>query len=275
MRGSLIVVAMGILAGLLLRPEGALAFPKDARGGGDCRNCHNLTREEAGKLLSGMVDNVLNVEMSEVQGLWVVDIAKGGRKFPLYIDFSKHYLLGAQIIRLDTKEDISGARMAKLNEVNVDVSGIPLEEALVVGKPSAKRKVIVFSDPDCGYCRKLHGQLKTVVEKDPDVAFYVKLYSRNGNPASTEKARSVICAKSLALLDEAYAGKPLPPAACKSTAPEETLKLAGMLNVQGTPALIFPDGRLLPGYRDANALIKLLSAPQPAAAGTEKKSGGK
>lgn len=258
MRGSLIVVALGILAGLPLRPEGAFAFPKDGSGGRECRDCHRLTREEAANLLGGMVDNVLNVEESAVRGLWVVDVAKGGRKIPVYVDYSKDFVLGGQLIRLATKEDLTGARVAKLNEVKVDVSGIPLEDALVLGSPAAKRRVVVFSDPDCGYCRKLHGELKTVAEKDPDVAFYVKLYSRNGNPASTEKARSVICAKSLALLDEAYGGKPLPAAACKSTAPEETLKLAGALNIHGTPTLVLPDGRVMTGYRDANALMQLL-----------------
>lgn len=258
MRGLPIVVALGILAGLLPRPEGAFAFPKDGCGVGECRDCHRLTREEAANLLGGMVDNVLNVEQSPVRGLWVVDVAKGGRKIAAYIDYSKNFLFGGQLIRIATKEDLTGARMAKLNEVKVDVSGIPLADALLLGSPAAKRKVVVFSDPDCGYCRKLHEELKTVVEKAPEVAFYVKLYSRNGNPASTEKARSVICAKSLALLDEAYAGKPLPPAACKSAAPEETLKLAGALNIHGTPTLVLPDGRVLTGYRDANALMQLL-----------------
>jgi thiol:disulfide interchange protein DsbC len=222
-----------------------------------------------------MVDNVIHVEMSPVQGLWVVDIAKAGRKFPVYIDFSKNYLLGAQIIRLDTKEDITGARTMKLNEVKVDPSRIPLKEALVVGKRSAKRKVIVFSDPDCHFCGKLHGELKAVVEKAPDVAFYILLYSRSNTPAVAAKARSVICAKSLAILEDAYAGKPLPPPGCATAAPEENLKLAEKLNIRGTPTVILPDGRVLPGYRDANALLKLLAEPAAPAADGGKNEGGK
>jgi thiol:disulfide interchange protein DsbC len=252
------------IALLLVAGEtGALAFMKEGCGSGECRDCHRLTREEAGKLLGGMVDNVLNVEESPVGGLWVVDLVKAGRKIPVYIDFSKKYLLGAQIIRLSTKEDITGARMMKLNEVKVDTSQIPLGDALVMGNPAAKRKVIVFSDPDCHFCGKLHGELKTVTEKEPDVAFYIKLYARSNNPATAEKAKSVICAKSLALLEDAYAGKPLPPAICTTGAPEETLKLADRLHLQGTPTLILPDGRVLPGYRDAKALMQLLAGPQP------------
>jgi len=265
----LLLVALLLAAG----ETGALAFMKEGCGSGECRDCHSLTREEAGKLLSGMVDNVLNVEISPVQGLWVVDIVKAGRKIPVYIDFSKNYLLGAQIIRISTKEDITGARMMKLNEVKVDISRIPLEDALVMGNPSAKRRVIVFSDPDCHFCGKLHGELRTVTEKEPDVAFYIKLYSRNNNPATAEKAKSVLCAKSLALLEDAYAGKPLPPAICTTSSPEETLKLADRLDIRGTPTLVLPDGRVLPGYRDAKALIQLLAEAKPPAGSGGKRKG--
>ena len=273
MRRSLIGAALGILAGLLLCPPGAFAFPKDGCGVGECRDCHSLTREEAGNILGGMVDNVLNVEAGPVRGLWVVDIVKGGRKLPVYIDYSKNYLLSAQIIRIGTKEDLTGARMAKLNETTVDASLIPLEDALVVGNPAAKRRVVVFSDPDCRYCAKLHGELLTVTGKVPEVAFYIKLYSRNNSPASVEKAKSVLCAKSLALLEDAYAGKPLPPASCKTDAPGETLKLAERLNIRGPPTMVLPDGRVVTGYRDATALMKLLSGQEPSAAGGTKEEG--
>jgi thiol:disulfide interchange protein DsbC len=260
------------LAALLMAAgeTGAFAFMKDAYGAGECRDCHTLTREEAGKLLSGMVDNVLNVEESPVKGLWVVDIAKAGKKFPVYIDFSKNFVLSAQIVRLSDKEDLTGARTMKLNEVKADVSQIPLEDALVMGKPSAPRRVIMFSDPDCHFCGKLHAEIRTIIEKDPDVAFYIKLYSRNNNPAIAEKARSITCAKSPALLEDAYAGKPIPPAICNTQAPEETLRLAERLNIRGTPTLILPDGRVVTGYRDANALKQLIAGPVPAEAAGEK-----
>lgn len=273
MRRSHIGLALGTLTLLLLCAQDASAFRKESRGSGECRDCHSLTREEAGKILGGMVDNVLNVEESPVQGLWMVDIAKAGRKFPVFIDFSKNYLLGGQMIRLSTKEDITGARMMKLNEIKLDNPQIPLDDALVMGNPSAKRKIVVFSDPDCHYCKKLHGELKTVIDNVPEVAFYIKLYSRNNTPASTEKAKSVLCAKSIALLEDAFAGKPLPPPSCSTQAPEETLKLAGKLGIRGTPTLVLPDGRVLSGYRDAKALMQLLAEPGPSGTSGSKDTG--
>jgi thiol:disulfide interchange protein DsbC len=265
MRGNRIVLALGI-SGILLCGSGGYAFDKNGCGGGECRECHTLSREEAGKILGGMVDNVLNVEMSPVQGLWVVDIEKGGRKIPVYIDFSKKYLIGGQIIRIETKEDVTGNRMMKLNEIRTDVSKIPLEDTILIGKSSATQKVVVFSDPDCHFCAKLHEEMKTVVAKDPDVAFHVKLYSRSNSPAVNEMAKAVLCSKSSKLLEDAYAKKPLPPAICKTDAPGETFRLTEKLGIRGTPALVLPDGRVVGGYRTADALRKLLAEAKAAVA---------
>lgn len=265
MKKIFVGLALGISAVLLFFPQGTLAFDKGGCGTADCRSCHTLNREQAVGLLGGMVDNVLSVEESHVHGLWVVDIEKQGRKFPIYIDFSKEFLISGQVVRLKTKEDITGTRFERLNAVSVNPSEIPLEDALVVGNPSAKRKIIVFSDPDCHFCGKLHHEFKTVIEKAPDVAFFIKIYSRNNNPASAEKAKAVICSKSLSMMEDAYAGKKIPPPACTTQAVEETFKLAEKLNIKGTPALVFPNGKVVSGYRPADVLIQLLEEAKPTA----------
>ena len=68
------------------------------------------------------------------------------------------------------------------------------------------------------------------------MAFHIKLYSRNGNPESVRKATSVVCSKSEALLEEAYAGKEIPaaPPSCKDTTVEETARVAEKLTIRGT-----------------------------------------
>lgn len=253
----------------LSAPCPAPAFQKDGCGaGGSCSDCHTLTREEAAGILTGVVDNVLNVEMSPVRGLWVVDISKDGRSWPVYIDFSKDFLINGQVIRLSTKESVTDTRSIELNRV--DVSSIPLAGAIVIGNPKAKRKVIVFSDPDCHYCAKLHDESKKVVERSPDTAFHVKLYSRNNNPASVRKALSVVCGKSEKLLEDAYAGREVPPPDCKTTSVSETAILAQKLRIQGTPAMVLPDGRVIPGFRTSDAILKLLDEAGTTAGGKGK-----
>ena len=260
----LFLPALVLLSGI--GTESALAFPKPGSKAGDCRECHRLTREEAQKLLaSGGIDNVVGIEPGPLKGLWEVIVVKGGKKYPLYIDYSKSYLINGQIIRISTKENLTGARYESLNVITTDPSKIPLGDALVLGKPTARRKVIVFSDPECHFCGKLHEELKTVTAKDPDVAFYIKLFSRNNTAPAAEKARAIICNHSMTMLEDAYAGRPIPPPLCTTKTPEETLMLTEKIGIHGTPAMVLPDGRVVSGYRDAAALRKLLAEASPAA----------
>ncbi len=250
---------------LLLASSPSHAFMKEGCGGGECTECHSLTREEAADLLTGAVDNVLSVEPSPVGGLWVVDIVKNGRKWPVYIDFSKGFLISGQIIRLSNKENVTENRFLRLNPV--DVSSIPLENSIVIGDRNAKRRIIEFSDPDCHFCVKLHAEAKKVVAKNPDVAFFVMLYSRKNNPGTIRKIRSIVCGKQDApkLLDAAFAGMKLPNPECKTSAVEDTARLAAKLKLRGTPAMILPDGRIVNGYRDAETILALLEEKPPSA----------
>ena len=243
------------------------AFMQEGCGGGECTECHSLTREEAANLLAGAVDNVLSVEPSAVGGLWAVDVVKGNRKVPVYIDFSKNYLISGQVIRMSSKENVTESRSMRLNAV--DVSSIPIDDAIAIGNPEAKRRIIEFSDPDCSFCAKLHAEARKIVAKNPDVAFFVKLYSRRNNPTTIRKILSIVCGKQDApkLLDDAFAGKPLPQPGptCDFAAVQETARLAKKLNLRGTPVMILPDGRVVNGYRDADTILKFLEETPPAA----------
>ena len=241
---------------------GPYAFQKEAGPVKECAECHSLSKEEAAKILGRMVDNVIAVVPGPFPGTWEVDVEKDGKKVPLYLDYSGKYLFSGQVIRMSDMENLTGVRYTDLNRV--DVSMIPLDDAIVYGNPRAKHKVIVFDDPDCPWCKKLHGEIKQVVARDPEVAFFVHVYSRNNNPQSVQKALSIVCGKKDAakLLDDAFAGKKLPPATCKTNAVEETAKIAGKLGIRGTPAMVLSDGRLISGYMQADAILGLLQEPK-------------
>jgi thiol:disulfide interchange protein DsbC len=248
-----------IAACLHLAAAGAgLAYQKEAGPVKECSACHSLDREKAAKLLQKLGSKVVDVGPGPFPGTWEVDVEKDGKRYPLYLDYSGKYLFNGQVIRLRDMENLSSLRYIDLNRV--DVSAIPLDDAIVLGNPGAKRRVIVFDDPDCAWCRKLHGEIKQIVASDPEVAFFVRVYSRNNNPASVRKALSIVCGKKEAAnrLDDAFAGKKLPDPDCRSDSVEVTAKLARELGIQGTPALVFPDGKLVSGYMPADALRKLI-----------------
>jgi thiol:disulfide interchange protein DsbC len=119
-----------------------------AKGEHDCSKCHTLTEEGAKELLSSFVPDVkiLGVKPGPITGVWEVTLDTAGKKGLIYVDFSKKYLISGSFIDAKTKKNITKEKFDSLNKV--DVSEIPLDDALLLGKKDAKIKVIVFDDPD-------------------------------------------------------------------------------------------------------------------------------
>jgi len=241
-------------------------------GAGKCSDCHSLTLKEATTLLKG-VDKVLAVEFSELPGFWTVDAEKSGQKFPIFVDFSKKYILAGSIIKLATGEDLTQQRMAKLNNgkpgaspksaaaKKVDIKSIPLDDAILLGRTDAKSKVIVFTDPECPYCKKVHSEMQEVVKADPNIAFLIKLMPLKMHPNAYGLSKTILCSSNpLSVLDAVFAGAPVAPSACPTTKVDETLATAARLGITSTPTLILPDGSVLPGYKKAPDLLKLLGS---------------
>jgi thiol:disulfide interchange protein DsbC len=98
--------------------------------------------------------------------------------------------------------------------------------------------------------------MKKVIEKRKDIAFYIKLFPLPMHKDAYAKAKAIVCEKSLSLLEDAFEKKQLPAPKCETSAIDDNIKLAQKLGITGTPAIIMPDGRLIPGYLEADALIK-------------------
>ncbi len=225
---------------------------------GDCTSCHTLTKDEAGKLLK--VDRfkaeITDIKVSPVKGLWEVTVVKGNSTFPIYVDFAKKYLVEGRFTPLENLGE-------PISLKKVDVSKIPLDAALVLGDPKAPKKLIVFDDPECPYCAKLHPELKKIVEKRKDIAVYIKLFPLAIHPQAYEMSKAISCSGSVKMLDDAFAHKKLPKADCDAKEIDANIKLAEKLGIKGTPGIILPDGRLIPGYVPADALLELVDNPRP------------
>jgi len=133
-----------------------------------------------------------------------------------------------------------------------------LADALLLGKPAAKTKVIVFTDPECPYCRKLHEELKEVVRRNPEVAFLIKLFPLKMHPNAYDISKSIVCNNSMEYLELSFAGKPVPAPNCEIPVVDQTIALAGELGIRSTPTLVLPDGRVIPGYRKAEAILTII-----------------
>ncbi|MFQ5737303.1 MAG: DsbC family protein [Thermodesulfobacteriota bacterium] len=224
---------------------------------GKCTDCHSLTREEAARLLK--VDRfkaeIKDIRVSPVKGLWEVEVSQRGKSFQVYIDFAKKYLVEGRFTALEQLGESAPLK-------KVDLKKIPLDKALVLGDPKAAKRVIVFDDPECPYCIKLHAELKKIVATRKDIVFFIKLYPLAIHPDAYEKSKSIVCAGSIAALEDAFAHKELAKAECDSGEVDANMKLAEELGIRGTPGIILPDGRLVPGYLPADALLGLIDNPR-------------
>jgi len=248
-----------LAASVTLFSTGAGAFQGPGQGQGcmgECTDCHTFNKDEARKLLKTDRFNaeVKNIRMSPVKGLWEVEIAQSDRTVIVYVDFAKQFLVEGRFTPLEKLSE--GPELEK-----VDRAGIPVDRALLIGNPDAENKVIVFDDPDCPYCAKLHAEIKKIVSQRDDIAFLIKMYPLPSHKEAYGKSMAIVCEGDPALLEEAFAGKKLPEADCETDEVDNNLALARELGIKGTPTLILPDGRLVPGYISADVIIGLVDNP--------------
>ncbi|MGA1207747.1 MAG: thioredoxin fold domain-containing protein [Litorivicinaceae bacterium] len=134
------------------------------------------------------------------------------------------------------------------------------DDELVIFKPQREtvQRLTVFTDIDCGFCRKLHEEIDDLLAAGIEVRYVA--FPRSGpNTPSFEKYVSVVCGNDpQTLMTEAKAGKTPPKATCPNTVHEQ-FELGRQLGVTGTPTLIFPNGQMVPGYLPADELINRLN----------------
>jgi thiol:disulfide interchange protein DsbC len=98
--------------------------------------------------------------------------------------------------------------------------------------------------------------MKKVIKERKDIAFYTILFPLPMHKEAYGKSKAIICEQSLELLEAALEKKPLPAPGCETTVIDDNIKLAGKLGINGTPAVIFPNGTLIPGALEAGEIIK-------------------
>ncbi len=169
----------------------------------------------------------------------------------VYVDASGKYLIQGSVIDTQTMADLTQERIDKVTAV--DFASLPLKDALVYKQGKGERRVAVFVDPNCGYCKRFERDLVTL----DNVTIYAFLMPILG-PDSTVKSRDVWCAKDAAKTWRAWmidgVAPPKAAAACDVAVLERNIAFGRKHRINGTPALLFEDG-----VRKAGALpIKIV-----------------
>jgi thiol:disulfide interchange protein DsbC len=195
----------------------------------------------------GKIDEISKTPMS---GLFEVRV--GNELF--YTDSDGNFLIQGNLIDTKLQRNLTEERMDKL--LAIDFSALPVKDAFTIVRGNGKRKVAVFEDPNCGYCKRFERDLQKV----DNVTVYLFLYPILG-PDSTDKARNIWCSKdkAKAWLDQMVREQASPAASCDTAALARNLEFGKKYKITGTPTLVFADGSRVPGAIGAPQVEKLLA----------------
>lgn len=177
----------------------------------------------------------------------------------IYTDEKLTFLIAeGRLVDPKTKRDITGERLEELTKI--DFSSLPLEQAIKVVKGNGSRKLVVFSDVDCPYCKRLE---RNELANITDVTVYTFLYPiEQLHPDAANKSKLIWCAKDrLKAWEDWILRDQLPNSAGTCDVPIEKVgQLARKIGVTSTPTLIFADGKRMLGAQPYKEIERMLSA---------------
>ncbi|MDY0108011.1 MAG: DsbC family protein [Giesbergeria sp.] len=196
------------------------------------------------------LDKIDEVQATAMPGLYEVRI--GTDLF--YTDTKGNYLIQGELFDTKARRNLTEDRITKLTAV--DFAALPLKDAFTIVRGDGKRKLAVFEDPNCGYCKRFERDLQNV----DNITIYLFLYPIL-SPDSVEKSRNIWCAKDrvAAWQDYMVRDKTPAPAACDTSALQRNLAFGKKYKITGTPTLIFTNGTRVPGAIGAQDVEKRLA----------------
>lgn len=181
------------------------------------------------------------------------------RQLLLLIPCAVALLAGANVSEAQSRKSSVEGRFEKL--AGFTFEQLPLADAIKVVHGDGKRKLAVFSDPNCGHCKRVDQDLKKI----GNVTVYVFLYPILGAD-SVARSRNVWCNKERTKTWESWmqsGTEPAPAAgACDAAALQRNADFGRKLGVKGTPTMIFKDGTRVPGAISADWIEQLLVASE-------------
>jgi len=206
-------------------------------------------RQGMHSLLSGHTPD--SITASPIPGLYEVMV--GPQLY--YVSADGKYLLNGKLYDIEKREDLTSPKMEKVKAEMIEQVG---EENMVIFAPEKyDYTVTVFTDIDCGYCRKLHSEIKQYNDLGIRVRYMMFPRAGIGSP-SYQKAVNVFCSDDRnQALTRAKKGDTLEDRQCENPVAEE-YSLGQALGVTGTPAIFLESGELVPGYVPAARMASML-----------------
>jgi len=193
------------------------------------------------------------VTKSPIAGLF--EIRVNGTEI-YYTDAEGNYLVQGNLIDTKQRRNLTEERIEKLTAISF--SDLPIKDAFTIVRGNGKRKMAVFEDPNCGYCKRFERDLQKV----DNVTIYMFLYPILGAD-STDRSKAIWCAKDRvqAWQDWMLRDQSAPAAAamCDTSALARNVEIGRKHKITGTPTLLFTNGARVPGAVDSKKVEQMLA----------------
>lgn len=208
--------------------------------------------------LKKKLNDTLGVEVADIQPSPIAGMQQAlTDRGVIYISDDGSKLFHGNLYDMDrgmlnlTDAALAGPRKEMIKEYEDDM--------LVYKAKDEKHVITVFTDVTCGYCRKMHNEMKDY--NDAGITVRYLAFPRQGIPSkNADDMRSIWCAADpLEAMNDAQNGKSVPLAKCDAKIGEQ-YQLGATLGVTGTPAVVLEDGILIPGYQPAKSLLRMLES---------------
>jgi thiol:disulfide interchange protein DsbC len=209
-----------------------------------------LIRKNLGERIP-QLQKIDEINKSPIAGLYEIRV---NETEIYYTDAEGNYLVQGHLIDTKQRKNLTEERMDKLTAINF--ASLPIKDAFTIVRGNGKRKLAVFEDPNCGYCKRFERDLQKV----DNVTIHMFLYPIL-SADSTEKSKNIWCAKDKvkAWQDWMVRDKPAASATCDASAIERNVDLGRKFKITGTPTLVFADGSRIPGAIAAAEVEKHLA----------------
>jgi len=196
----------------------------------------------------GKIDEVRSTPM---QGLFEIRVGND----ILYSDAQGEFLINGQLVNTRDKRNLTEERLGKLT--SIDFNRLPLKDAFTIVRGDGKRKMAVFADPNCGYCKRFERDLQKV----DNVTIHMFLYPVLGRD-SADKSRNIWCAKDRgkAWQDLMVRDQPAAGGNCDTAGVARNVDFGKRYKITGTPTLVFHDGTRITGAAPVAQVEQLLAA---------------
>lgn len=195
---------------------------------------------------------IKSVSSTNLPGIYEVVMGKN----VAYVEESGRYFLFGHLFDMQTQTDMTEGKIMAEQVARTDFKALPFKDAITIVRGDGSRKVAIFSDPDCPYCKQLENNIANL----SNVTIYLFMFPiEQLHPQAKSKAVGVWCSADRAKAWDGLMRRNETPSGQCDNPIDRNVALAETMGINGTPTVILSDGSVIPGAPSAAKLEQMIN----------------